>query len=118
MPMHANDYITLGEAAKIAPGRPSANCVWRWCRKGVLSRAGQRVRLRHVRIGGKIITKQEEGANGMPTPACGRQAWAWHPALRTCSLPIAGPAGAGTMHACRDETAPVRCPSSTGPSPG
>ena len=59
MPMHANDYITLGEAAKLAPGRPSANCIWRWCRKGVLSRAGQRVRLRHVRIGGKIFTKAE-----------------------------------------------------------
>jgi len=57
--MHATDYITLGEAAKLAPGRPSANCIWRWCRKGVLSRAGQRVRLRHVRIGGKIFTKAE-----------------------------------------------------------
>ena len=59
MPMHATDYITLGEAAKLAPGRPSANCIWRWCRKGVLSRSGQRVRLRHVRIGGKIFTKAE-----------------------------------------------------------
>jgi len=40
-------------------GRPSANCIWRWCRKGVLSRAGKRVRLRHVRIGGKIFTEAE-----------------------------------------------------------
>jgi len=69
MPMHAStftevsvdrtEYITLGEAAELAPGRPSANCIWRWCRKGVLSRGRQRVRLRHVRIGGKIFTKAE-----------------------------------------------------------
>lgn len=48
--------ITLTEAAKIAPGRPSTNCVWRWCRKGVLSRGGERVRLQHRRVGGKIFT--------------------------------------------------------------
>ena len=49
-------YIRLAQAAQIAPGRPSANCVWRWCRKGVLSRSGERIRLQHVRIGGKIFT--------------------------------------------------------------
>ncbi len=49
-------YLSLTEVAKIAPGRPSTNCVWRWCRRGVLSRGGDRVRLRHVRIGGMIYT--------------------------------------------------------------
>jgi len=49
-------HITLTEAAKITPGRPSTNCLWRWCRRGVMSRSGQRVRLEHVRIGGKIFT--------------------------------------------------------------
>jgi len=52
----AEEHITLTEAAKIAPGRPSTNCLWRWCRRGVLARSGDRVRLRHVRIGGKIFT--------------------------------------------------------------
>lgn len=51
-----DQYITLTEAAKIAPGRPSTNCIWRWCRRGVLSRGGERVRLQHVRIGGMIYT--------------------------------------------------------------
>ncbi|MEP0848415.1 MAG: DUF1580 domain-containing protein [Phycisphaerae bacterium] len=51
-----DDYITLTEAAKIAPGRPSTNCIWRWCRRGVLSRGGERVRLQHLRIGGMIYT--------------------------------------------------------------
>lgn len=49
-------HITLTEAAKLAPGRPSTNCLWRWCRRGVLSRCGERVRLQHMRIGGKIFT--------------------------------------------------------------
>lgn len=51
-----DEYITLTDAAKIAPGRPSTNCVWRWCRRGVLSRGGERVRLQHLRIGGMIYT--------------------------------------------------------------
>lgn len=50
------EYITLTQAAKIAPGRPSTNCIWRWCRRGVLSRGGERVRLQHVRVGGMIYT--------------------------------------------------------------
>jgi len=55
--MHEDvEYITLGEAAKLAPNRPSTNSIWRWCRRGVLARGGQRVRLQHVRIGGKIFT--------------------------------------------------------------
>lgn len=51
-----DEYMTLTEAAKIAPSRPSTNCIWRWCRRGVLSRGGERVRLQHVRIGGMIYT--------------------------------------------------------------
>ena len=52
----ATPLITLTEAAKITPGRPSTNSLWRWCRRGVLSRGGERVRLEHRRIGGKIFT--------------------------------------------------------------
>ena len=55
-PVRVEEHLSLGEACKIAPGRPSANCIWRWCRRGVLSRTGQRVYLRHVRVGGKIFT--------------------------------------------------------------
>ncbi|MBX3322230.1 MAG: DUF1580 domain-containing protein [Phycisphaeraceae bacterium] len=49
-------YLSLAEAAKFAPGRPTPNCVWRWCRKGVQTRGGERVRLKHARFGGKIFT--------------------------------------------------------------
>ncbi len=55
-PVRVEEHLSLSEACKIAPGRPSTNCVWRWCRRGVLSRSGERVHLRHVRVGGKIFT--------------------------------------------------------------
>jgi hypothetical protein len=55
--MHTQtDHITLTDACKIAPGRPSTNCMWRWCRRGVIARSGQRVKLQHIRIGGKLYT--------------------------------------------------------------
>lgn len=49
-------YITLEEAAAIAPGHRSSNCIWRWCRRGVQSRSGERIALRHVRIGRQVFT--------------------------------------------------------------
>ena len=56
--MHAQNeqHITLTQAAKIAPGRPSTNCMWRWCRRGVIARSGQRIKLEPIRIGGKLFT--------------------------------------------------------------
>lgn len=48
--------ITLTQATKIAPGRPSTNCMWRWCRRGVIARSGERIKLEHIRIGGKLFT--------------------------------------------------------------
>ena len=51
-----NEYMSITQVAKIAPGRPSTNCVWRWCRRGVKSRTGERIRLEHVRMGGIIFT--------------------------------------------------------------
>jgi len=53
----ANDeHLTLAQAAKLVPGRPSANCLWRWCREGVKAKSGKRVRLKHARFGGRIYT--------------------------------------------------------------
>ena len=52
----STEWLTLGKAAPHAPGRPSTNCMWRWCRKGVLARDGRRVKLQHVRAGGRVYT--------------------------------------------------------------
>ena len=54
-----NDLLTLSQAAKLVPGRPSSNCLWRWSRRGVLSRGGERVYLRHVRVGGMVYTSKQ-----------------------------------------------------------
>ncbi len=53
------ELFSLTEAAKLIPGRPSVNSVWRWCRKGVISRSGCRIRLEHIRAGGKLFTTEQ-----------------------------------------------------------
>lgn len=55
----ATQYLTLTDAAKLAPGRPSTSCLWRWCRKGVKSKSGVTVRLQHARFGGRVFTTSE-----------------------------------------------------------
>lgn len=58
--MTDNDqYLTLSQAAAIAPGRPSVHSIWRWARKGVKARAGHKLYLDHVRIGGTIYTRKD-----------------------------------------------------------
>ena len=51
----ASDFLTPVQAAKICPGNPSSNSVWRWMREGVKVPAG-RLYLRHLRVGGKLLT--------------------------------------------------------------
>ncbi len=46
--------VTLAEATRILPGRPSISTLWRWRHKGVGGR-----RLETVRIGGKRFTSRE-----------------------------------------------------------
>ena len=50
------DYLTISAAAKIAPGQPHLSAVWRWARRGILTRAGGRVFLKHIRAGGRVFT--------------------------------------------------------------
>ena len=54
-----DEHITLTQAAKLAPGRPTPNCVWRWCREGVKAASGDRVRLKHTRFGSRIFTTRQ-----------------------------------------------------------
>lgn len=57
--MNVTDFLSLTDASKIIPGRPHATCLWRWCRRGVQARSGERIRLEHRRLGGKIFTRMD-----------------------------------------------------------
>lgn len=54
------NYITLSEAAALAPSRPSISAIWRWARKGVKTRSGRIVKLAHIRSGRAIYTTKED----------------------------------------------------------
>lgn len=56
--MNVTELITLAQAANLLPGKPHPSCVWRWARDGVKSRSGERVRLEHVRAGGRLFTSK------------------------------------------------------------
>jgi len=45
------EYLTIKQIAQLCPGNPKASTVWRWCRKGVETANGTRIRLQHVRVG-------------------------------------------------------------------
>lgn len=51
---------TLVEAAALCPHRPHPSALWRWCRRGIKARSGKRIRLNHVRVGGRIFTTQAD----------------------------------------------------------
>lgn len=54
------EYVKLSTIAKELPGRPSTICVWRWCRHGLVSRDGSRVRLPHIRVGRSLMVTRED----------------------------------------------------------
>lgn len=51
-------YITLTEAARRCPHQPHPASCHRWTRHGIRARNGQRIRLKHHRLGGRIYTTQ------------------------------------------------------------
>lgn len=52
-----DEYITFEQAAEIAPTKPTSSAIWRWARRGLTSRSGEVVRLRHIRVGARLFTK-------------------------------------------------------------
>ena len=52
-------YLTMAQAARIAPNKPSPQTPWRWARQGVKARSGEWVRLRCARVGGRVYTTAE-----------------------------------------------------------
>lgn len=56
----SKEYLLLSEIAPDIPGAPSVNTVWTWCRAGLKSRNGERIRLAHIRIGKRLMTSMED----------------------------------------------------------
>jgi hypothetical protein len=50
------EYIDLTAAAQLTPHRVTPATVWRWARRGIMTRIGHVVQLRHVRIGARVYT--------------------------------------------------------------
>ena len=60
--MHQKNHdvrLTLTEAARVVPGRPHASTLWRWARRGIRARNGQRIRLRHQRLGARVYVTRD-----------------------------------------------------------
>lgn len=49
--------ISLAEAAAVVPGGAGVPTIWRWCTRGLRARGRGAVRLRHVRVGGRVYTR-------------------------------------------------------------
>ena len=63
----AENFLTLGAASsvieKMTGRRPSPVSIWRWARQGLKARNGERVKLGHVRVGGRLFI---DGASLQP----------------------------------------------------
>ena len=58
----ANGEALIGLALAGKPSGTSPSAVSRWCSRGVKAPDGRRVRLEHVRAGGKLLTSAESVA--------------------------------------------------------
>lgn len=57
------DLISLTEATehypKVRGKRPHVSAVWRHARVGIKARNGERIKLEHIRFGGRVYTSRE-----------------------------------------------------------
>jgi len=56
----SSEYQKLSVIAKQLPGRPSTSSLWRWCRDGLKARNGEIVRVSHIRVGSRVMTRMED----------------------------------------------------------
>lgn len=52
-------YLSCSQAARQCPIKLDPSAVWRWMRQGVVARDGERVYLRHCRVGRRVFTRPE-----------------------------------------------------------
>ncbi|MBI1190042.1 MAG: hypothetical protein GC200_05095 [Tepidisphaera sp.] len=56
MTTQSGPYLSMEAAGKLYGQTEYA--IWRWCRKGIKARSGQRVYLKHIRSGRRLLTTQ------------------------------------------------------------
>lgn len=56
MTAQSGPYLSMEAAGKLYGQTEYA--IWRWCRKGIKARSGQRVHLKHIRSGRRLLTTQ------------------------------------------------------------
>jgi hypothetical protein len=57
--VQTDELITLTVAATATANRVHPSSLWRWCRRGCKARNGRQIRLRHVRIAGRVYTSRQ-----------------------------------------------------------
>ena len=60
MTTNASEFLTISQAAAACPTRPHVSAIWRWCRKGLLARDGERLYLTHIRLGGRLLIRRRD----------------------------------------------------------
>ncbi|MCE5230488.1 hypothetical protein LLG95_12965 [bacterium] len=72
------EYLTMRKTLPLLPMKVTPAAPLRWARDGVLCRNGERVYLKHIRMGGRILTREawiqeffdaQVAANIAPRPA-------------------------------------------------
>lgn len=59
MSLASEEKIHLKRAAKLTPEPVHPSAPWRWMRRGILARNGERIYLEGVRVGGKLMTSKQ-----------------------------------------------------------
>lgn len=54
--VNRQEYLTFAQASRRCHFRPSISTIWRWARKGLKARSGRLIRLRHLRMGRRLVT--------------------------------------------------------------
>jgi len=94
-----SEYLSLEGVAKAIPAvdgrQPHLASVWRWCRKGLKARNGDRIHLRHTRIGRRVVVPVEAVAEFLDAVSVADAAYfadAAAPPISLESIPKASPA--------------------------
>ncbi len=54
------EYRTLAQVARDIPVKTSPQSLWRWCREGLQVKSGDRIHLKHIRCGRRILVADKD----------------------------------------------------------